>query len=190
MSLQHGTVKCYSKDKCRCVECRQAKSVEMADYHQRNAQNKRDRVAKWRLDNPEAYRQLNRSKDPINNRAKAAQWRAENPERARQAVKAWRLANPDAVRVLGNLRQHRCRVAPGHASTAAIQGRLDYHGRRCVYCDGPYEQLDHAIPITRGGTNWPANMVPACTNCNLSKGNKTPSEFAVYRAQKVANDAL
>lgn len=32
---------------------------------------------------------------------------------------------------------------------------------------------DHRIPLSRGGTDWIANIVPCCLSCNCSKGNKT-----------------
>ena len=36
---------------------------------------------------------------------------------------------------------------------------------------------DHKIPLTRGGSNWIANLAPACLTCNDSKGTKTYNEF-------------
>lgn len=40
---------------------------------------------------------------------------------------------------------------------------------------------EHQIPLSRGGSNWPSNLVPACDNCNKSKKDKTPAEFMEYR---------
>lgn len=53
-------------------------------------------------------------------------------------------------------------------------------GYCCAYCgaDGEMQQ-DHALPLSRGGTHEPGNIVPACEPCNKSKGRKTPQEFAV-----------
>jgi 5-methylcytosine-specific restriction endonuclease McrA len=47
----------------------------------------------------------------------------------------------------------------------------------CVYCGGPFEHVDHVIPASRGGTDDPDNLVPACTPCNTSKGNKLLAEW-------------
>jgi 5-methylcytosine-specific restriction endonuclease McrA len=33
----------------------------------------------------------------------------------------------------------------------------------------PYEVIDHVIPVSKGGTGWPANLRPACGRCNLAK---------------------
>lgn len=48
----------------------------------------------------------------------------------------------------------------------------------CVYCgaSGPLTK-DHATPVTRGGSNGIANVVPACHPCNASKGNLTAAEY-------------
>lgn len=48
----------------------------------------------------------------------------------------------------------------------------------CQYCRSqmPAHELtfDHVVPRSRGGrTSW-RNVVTACTNCNLKKGNKMP----------------
>lgn len=43
---------------------------------------------------------------------------------------------------------------------------------RCAHC-GAYEprQVDHLIPVARGGRNMAFNLVPSCGPCNSSKGD-------------------
>lgn len=48
---------------------------------------------------------------------------------------------------------------------------LNKHNRRCVYCGGEFNQLDHVIPTSRGGGSTSANCVPCCGPCNANKGN-------------------
>ena len=50
---------------------------------------------------------------------------------------------------------------------------------RCVYCgySGNLLHLDHALPLSRGGSSEPDNLVCACQFCNASKGNRTPDEW-------------
>lgn|GEM_PF-5418039 len=45
---------------------------------------------------------------------------------------------------------------------------------RCENCGEPtkYLQLDHRIPVSRGGTNDPSNLQALCPSCNAKKGNK------------------
>ena len=58
----------------------------------------------------------------------------------------------------------------------------------CVYCGyqgvsvgqeiGSDLHVDHVIPVSRGGTDVAENLVCSCGPCNVSKANKTPSEWA------------
>jgi len=46
----------------------------------------------------------------------------------------------------------------------------------CLYCGIELNgcgELDHKIPVSRGGDTWPSNMAWSCTTCNRDKHNKT-----------------
>ncbi len=60
-----------------------------------------------------------------------------------------------------------------------IQAEFD---GRCTYCLEYPERLemDHVIPLSRGGNHTADNIVPACRSCNSSKGNKLLSEWAEH----------
>jgi hypothetical protein len=48
----------------------------------------------------------------------------------------------------------------------------------CQYCGGDATTVDHVIPISRGGNDYPDNLVAACTRCNYSKSDRaTPTVF-------------
>lgn len=59
--------------------------------------------------------------------------------------------------------------------------KLLYYGYRCYLCSAHLHKsnvhLDHRIPLSRGGSNWIANLAPACQTCNLRKSNKTELEY-------------
>ena len=48
---------------------------------------------------------------------------------------------------------------------------------KCVYCGELSEEIDHIVPISRGGTNDDNNLVAACMACNRSKSDKILSEL-------------
>jgi 5-methylcytosine-specific restriction protein A len=51
----------------------------------------------------------------------------------------------------------------------------------CHYCGlkFPFKALtlDHVVPLARGGTTSPGNVVPACRTCNQAKGPETPVDL-------------
>lgn len=59
----------------------------------------------------------------------------------------------------------------------------------CFYCGvrGGRLECDHKIPVSRGGSDDPENLVAACLSCNRSKHNQTPDEFI---ASMRSNDHL
>ena len=95
---------------------------------------------------------------------------------------------PEDKRLALLIRSHHYRaVKEGVLSTLTVEDWilcLEQHGRRCAYC-GHAEgvDLEHVIPLTRGGDNVASNVVPACTTCNLKKGNRTPEEWAAGTKQ-------
>lgn len=49
-------------------------------------------------------------------------------------------------------------------------------GRRCAYCGGHGDTVDHVIPRSRGGSGEWDNLVCACRACNNRKADRTPVE--------------
>lgn len=64
-----------------------------------------------------------------------------------------------------------------------IKAQTDKRGRlRCWWCGkeikpGEQQHIDHRIPLNRGGSNGPENIVISHGFCNMSKHDKTPGEF-------------
>jgi 5-methylcytosine-specific restriction endonuclease McrA len=50
----------------------------------------------------------------------------------------------------------------------------------CHYCGNKFAAkeltMDHIVPLARGGTSTPGNIVPACRPCNRDKKLVTPAE--------------
>lgn len=64
--------------------------------------------------------------------------------------------------------------AKGFATLDKIRAKVEYYGGKCWICSAPYREIDHVIPLTKGGTNWPANLKPICRSCNARKSNTWP----------------
>lgn len=56
---------------------------------------------------------------------------------------------------------------------------LEKWQRHCAYCQQSSTklQVEHLIPKSRGGSDRISNLVLACEECNLKKGNMTAEEF-------------
>lgn len=62
-----------------------------------------------------------------------------------------------------------------------IEAQYARQGGTCFYCGaavGGKFHVDHVVPISRGGSDGPENLVIACPLCNRRKGAKHPAEFA------------
>lgn len=46
---------------------------------------------------------------------------------------------------------------------------------RCGECDSPENlEVDHIVPVSRGGTNEESNLQPLCRSCNSTKRARLP----------------
>ena len=46
---------------------------------------------------------------------------------------------------------------------------LSLFDNKCAYCGGNNDEIDHIIPLARGGDNSHGNILPVCAKCNSSK---------------------
>lgn len=56
-------------------------------------------------------------------------------------------------------------------------GLMARDGRRCVYCRGPAETIDHVVPRSRGGPHCWENCVACCGRCNRKKADRLLAEL-------------
>jgi hypothetical protein len=57
----------------------------------------------------------------------------------------------------------------------------------CFWCRvAPSTEADHRIPVSRGGSDLPDNIIGACRPCNRSRGNRpAPPEHVVARQRLI-----
>lgn len=135
---------------------------------------------KWRAANPEKIQKKNKSYKathkerlaPIN-LARVNQWRTDNPERSRENARKGR-----------HTRRARQYEAGGTYTNAEIRELLIRQDFTCVYCPTSLKnsrdrELDHRVPIARGGRNDIGNLQWLCVSCNRRKRDKDPVEWAL-----------
>jgi len=101
-----------------------------------------------------------------------------------QRSKDWRKRNPDKrqAQVWIQNRRRRARRAQSTGKHTAADVRNQYNAQqgRCYWCDvlvGDIYHVDHVIPLSRGGSDGRENIVISCPFCNVSRGDKLPSEW-------------
>lgn len=92
----------------------------------------------------------------------------------------YRRLNPAKVNFHSARRTAMRRSAEGqYAAEDIARIRKDQRGC-CAICGndlGCLESIDHIIPLSKGGTNWPRNIQLVCSPCNSRKKNKDPIDF-------------
>lgn len=159
--------------------------AERKRYYWTHREEKLLKNAQWREENRERHREL------------IKRWEEANPDRVAAKYKRYRERHPEKFkkwqdnrrdsgrRALANIKRRGLvadAAVPGAELTVSIlRGRYAVHGWRCYYCGVPLTAktvaAEHRIPISRGGLNCGANIVPSCQPCNACKGNKTEKEF-------------
>jgi len=122
------------------------------------------------------------------------QWRLKNPGAAK-AIQDKYYTKPEA-KALAVARKHKRRTrilrAKGGFTAREWELRKQEFGYRCAYCGRKTKKLtaDHYIPLSKGGTNYIDNIVPACIRCNKQKFIKDPSQFEFPRRTQMIMTGL
>ena len=112
-----------------------------------------------------------------------------NPKKHGEYQKEWRKRNPEKAHAYLS----RCLIQRSRAiglqsfTTAEWFALVNLYEGRCAYCgvEGPLE-MDHRVPLCRGGANTIDNILPACRHCNRRKHRKTEDEFRALLEQERA----
>lgn len=130
----------------------------------------RERIKRAEAKRPEHYRELHNS---------ARQQRRANPEyRAAElaAQREWRAKNGNMARS-NHARRARKLAAQVQGPVPSGTYEAVLLSGPCVYCGAPATTVDHVTPLARGGHEAEYNLVPACSQCNTSKGPKLLNEW-------------
>lgn len=178
--------------------CKSCKKAEDAARYQANIERNRARGLSYYYANRERYaekfaKKYAENRDQIAERRRLQRleniWQFKKQERAmyqkhreKKLAKGrdWARNNPHITRAQNHRRRARLKNAKTFLVTPKDVKRL--YTSSCLFCgDTGRIDLDHAIPLSRGGDHSIGNLIPLCDNCNSTKYNKTIMEWRVYR---------
>lgn len=110
----------------------------------------------------------------------AAYYAASDKELRRERARLWRANHRDEARAIEARRRARKCNAQGSHTADDVKRQYEAQKGKCYYCKqkvGKDYHADHAIPLSRGGSDGPENIVVTCPTCNLRKRNKLPHEW-------------
>jgi len=91
----------------------------------------------------------------------------------------YRATHPELIKTIHRNRYAHRKGAQGKYTPNDIEKQFNAQKGKCYWCNRKLTKyhVDHIIPLVRGGSNWPDNIVIACPSCNTSKGDKLPHEW-------------
>jgi 5-methylcytosine-specific restriction endonuclease McrA len=175
----------------QCAKCGGYKSIERysGDKHARDGlfawckQCKRDYAILYKTNNREKIRSINRrwnEKHSEKKREQDRKRRVKDKDKIRRKIKEWNQSHPENRKASEYRRRALKRKAEGMHTAQQEREQYNRQKGRCYYCGiivGTVWHVDHVIPLSRGGSNGPENIVIACEHCNTSKKAKMPHEW-------------
>lgn len=155
------------------AEYRAAHREELAEKQQLYYADKKETIA--------AYQKAYRAAHVEERKADRSARYAANKEKERAQQAQYFKNNPDQFRADRAKRRALVRNAEGTYTAADIKAIYEKQEGNCYWCGkhvGKEYHVDHFMPLSKGGSNWPDNLVIACPQCNLSKGAKLPDEWS------------
>lgn len=155
-------------------------------WRKANLEKSRELCREWHRANPEkvkasakAWVAANRAKV----RANFNRWSDANRERVRALQKAWNEAHPEELKFMRRLgriaRREREARNGGKCTREGLLSVFERCGGRCVVCGTADNiEVDHIMPVRRGGTNNPDNLQLLCHDHNMEKRDRHPIEWA------------
>lgn len=195
-----------------CVTCDKERSGrnylirrEDAGYTAKQRQGNAERMRTYRMDphRASAFRDENREyqrirrQDPEYRKSQAeyqavlrkdSEFLAKKHEYMREWSKKDYKKKPEQYAERYRNRRARINNNGGSHTADDILKILESQSYLCTYCHADLTvayHIDHIMPLSLGGSNWPSNLQCTCPPCNLSKGSKHPLDFAKEKGRLV-----
>lgn len=179
LACKHGHISKRIVSSHACHECRiemlerkaqEKGGIRWAKTEEERRQRRLDSLKKYRDNNPEKIKQSQKK------------FRLKNPERSKEIKNAWaKKQDKNYFRLKAHKR--RSRMAGGISKDIVVFLKKMQRGL-CAACKlklfDKYE-IDHIVPLAKGGTHTDENLQLLCPPCNRSKAAKHPIDFMQER---------
>lgn len=161
-----------------CSEC---KKLSDKSQYEKNPEKFIAKAAAWIVKNPARVAELAaRPSSKAKAVARAGGWRLANKEKRFTYSRSYYAANKDKAYENWRTRRARKLSAEGSFSRSDIRRLHVLQRGKCANCTKPIPlgyHADHITPLSKGGSNWPANIQLLCPLCNSKKYNKDPIQW-------------
>lgn len=104
---------------------------------------------------------------------KAIEWGRNNKDKRKAIKKRWSSKNKELINFYSKRRNYLRKNAVGFYTKEEIDSLFKKYNSLCAYCvNSKATSIDHVIPLSKGGTNFVENLLPACIPCNSRKKDK------------------
>jgi 5-methylcytosine-specific restriction endonuclease McrA len=169
VEMKRNTPEHKEKEKLRFLRNQEKEKTRRKKRYEREREKAIEYSRNWVLNNKERAREVYEV------------WYAKNRIEQIEKVKIWSVENKDKSDA--NKRRYRGRKvnAEGDHTPEDIEALLNWQNFLCAGCDVDLTtrayHIDHIMPLSRGGSNWPWNLQILCPTCNISKSDKHPDDW-------------
>lgn len=180
----HRDKRAYDGLMSSCKECEnKASRNSYGKYYADNKEGLIEKSRRWYHEHKQkaAERAKRYSKENKKKVAdKKGEWRENNKEKIAEYNRNWWDKNPEKRKEHKSKRRSLKKSAQGNHTAGDIKSQYKRQNGKCYYCGKKVNDsyhVDHVIPLSRGGSNGPENIVISCQFCNQSKKDKMPHEW-------------
>jgi len=164
----------FAPTEYRCRECNREGSKEYREKHPERIKAAQERYNKTEKSKARAKRWRDNGGAEYQ-----AEWQRNNRDRVAANARRSYYKNIESKRIRYTENNNRRRdLTRGFVLKKDLSRLMK---QLCFVCGSNGEHVDHIIPLSRGGRHSIGNLQMLCASCNLSKGNKTMTEWKKYK---------